>query len=129
MSLNLYTEIILDLYKNPLNKGDIEKPTHEFFKNNPLCGDEIKIQLVINDDKIKEVKFQGIGCAISQATASLLTEKIKNMNLETVKIINKDEILEMLHIPISQPRLRCALLSLDALRGALENHGEENGKY
>ena len=118
---NLYTEIILDLYKNPVNKGKIDNPTHEFFKNNPLCGDEIKIQLVINDNIIKEVKFQGIGCAISQASASLLTDKIKNMDMEKVKNLNKDDVLEMLHIPISQPRLRCALLPLDALRGALEN--------
>lgn len=118
---NLYTEIILDLYKNPLNKGNLEYPTHEFFKNNPLCGDEIKIQLIVNDNKIKEVKFQGIGCAISLASASLLTEKIKNISVDEAKNLNKDDILEMLHIPISQPRLRCALLSLDALRGALEN--------
>lgn len=120
---SIYTEIILDLYKNPSNKGIIENPTHEFFKSNPLCGDEIKIQLVIENDKIKEVKFSGQGCAISQASASLLTEKIKNLNLnvEQAKNLNKEHILEMLHIPISQPRLRCALLSLDALRGALEN--------
>ena len=125
---NIYTEIILDLYKNPLNKGNLDNPTHEFFKNNPLCGDEIKIQMIVDDNKIKEVKFQGIGCAISQASASLLTEKIKNknMSIDEAKNLNKDNILEMLHIPISQPRLRCALLSLDALRGALEN--SENGK-
>ncbi|MEK6872866.1 MAG: Fe-S cluster assembly sulfur transfer protein SufU [Nanoarchaeota archaeon] len=121
MSLNLYTEIILDLYRNPLNKGILESPTHEFFKTNPICGDEIKIQLIVDDNKIKEVKFQGMGCAISQASASLLTEKIKNSDIENVKNINKDDILEMLHIPISVVRLKCALLSLDALRGALEN--------
>lgn len=128
MSLNLYTEIILDLYKNPLNMGIIGKPTHEFLKNNPLCGDEIKIQLVIEDHKVKEVKFQGIGCAISQASSSLLTEKIKNMSIENIKNLNKDDVLEMLHIPISPVRLKCALLSLDALKGALRNVGDENGK-
>lgn len=117
---NIYTEIILDLYKNPLNKGKIENPTHEFFKNNPLCGDEIKIQLIVNDNKIKEIKFSGVGCAISQASASLLTEKIKNMDIEKIKSLNKEDILEMLHIPISPIRLKCALLSLDALRGALK---------
>ncbi len=121
MSLNLYTEIILDLYKNPLNKGEIENPTHEAFKNNPLCGDEIKIQLIIKDNKIKETKFNGHGCVISQASASLLTEKIKNIDIEKIKNLNKEDILEMLHIPISPVRLKCALLSLDALRGALEN--------
>lgn len=129
MSLNLYTEIILDLYKNPLNKGILENPTHEFFKNNPLCGDEIKIQLIIENDKIKEIKFNGTGCAISQASASLLTEKIKRMSIENIKNLNKDDILEMLHIPISQPRLKCALLSLDVLRGALEDEIKKVSKF
>ena len=121
MALNLYTEIILDLYKHPRNKGVLENPTHEHFNNNPLCGDEIKIQLILEKNKIKFVKFQGQGCAISQASASLLTDKIMNLNLEEVKKISKDDILEMLHIPISPARLKCALLSLETLRGALEN--------
>ena len=123
MSLNLYTEIILDLYKNPMNKGILENPTNKCFKNNPLCGDEINIQLIIRDNKVEDVKFDGVGCAISMASASMLTDKIKNMSIENIKNLNKDDVLEMLHIPISTIRLRCALLCLDAVRGALE---EEN---
>lgn len=119
--MDIYTEIIIDLYKNPLNKGIIENPTHENFKNNPLCGDEIKIQLKIEDNKINEIKFNGNGCAISQASASLLTDKIKDMNIKEVKNLNKDDILNLLHIPISPGRLKCALLSLETLKGALEN--------
>ena len=118
---NLYTEIILDLYKNPLNKGNLENPTNENSRNNPLCGDEIKIQLIIEDNKIKDIKFNGNGCAISQASASLLTDKIKNMDIKEVKNLNKEYILNLLHIPISPGRLKCALLSLDTLKGALEN--------
>lgn len=119
--MDIYTEIIIDLYKNPLNKGIIENPTHENFKNNPLCGDEIKIQLKIEDNKVNEIKFNGNGCAISQASASLLTDKIKNMDIDEIKTLNKDDILNLLHIPISPGRLKCALLSLETLKGALEN--------
>lgn len=120
MAFDLYTENILDLYKNPRNKGHLENPTHENFRNNPLCGDEITIQIIINDNKITDVKFDGQGCAISMASTSMLTEKIKNMDIEIVNKLSKDDILEMLHIPISPGRLKCALLSLDTLRGALE---------
>jgi len=119
--MDIYTEIIIDLYKNPINKGEMKNPTHENFRNNPLCGDEIKIQLRIENDKIKDVKFDGQGCAISQASASLLTDKIKNISVEEIKNLNKEDILGLLKIPISPGRMKCALLSLDALKGALEN--------
>ncbi len=121
MSFNVYQEQILDLYKNPLNKGIIENPTHEYEKNNPLCGDEIKIQLLIKNNKINDVKFNGVGCAISMASASLLTNKLKSLTVEEANSLNKDDILELIHITLSPVRLKCALLSLDVLRGALEN--------
>jgi len=117
--MDMYTEMILDLYKNPRNKGALKNPTHESKKINPLCGDELCLQLIIDDQKIKEVKFQGQGCAISQAAASLLTDKIKNISVDEAKHLNKETVLELLHIPISPARLKCALLSLDALQGAL----------
>ena len=118
--MDMYTENIIDLYKNPRNKGTLENPTHENSRNNPLCGDEITIQLITDNNKIEDVKFDGIGCAISQASASMLTDKIKGMSIENIKKINKDDVLGMLHIPISSGRLKCALLSLDTLKGALE---------
>jgi len=119
--MDMYTENILDLFKNPRNKGILENPTHENKRNNPICGDEITIQLILEDNQIKEVRFSGQGCAISQASTSMLTDKIKKMDIEEIKCLNKDDVLEMLHIPISPGRLKCALLSLDTLRGALEN--------
>ncbi len=119
--MDMYTEIILDLYKNPKNKGPLENHTHENHRNNPLCGDEISIQLIVENNKIKDIKFQGQGCAISQASASLVTDKIKNMPIEDVKNLNTDDVLELLHIPISPGRLKCALLSLETIKGALEN--------
>lgn len=119
--MDLYTEMILDLYKNPKNKGELENHTHENSRNNPLCGDEISIQLIVEDDKIREVKFSGNGCAISQASASLVTDKIKDMPIEQVKNLNTEDVLELLHIPISPGRLKCAVLSLDTIKGAIEN--------
>ena len=121
MNLEIYKEHILDLYKNPHNKGNLKNPTYEFSKNNPICGDEIKIQIVTEKDKIKDIRFSGEGCAISQSSASMLTDKIKNMPLKKIKNLNKDDILEMLKIPISYTRIKCALLPLDAIKGALEN--------
>ena len=119
--MDMYTENILDLYKNPRNKGTLENPTHENSRNNPLCGDEITIQLITDNNNIREVKFSGQGCAISQASSSMLTDKIKNMHVKDIKNLNKEDILELLHIPISPGRLKCALLCLDTLKGALEN--------
>ena len=116
---NIYKEHILDLYKNPHNKGNLKNPTYEFSKNNPVCGDEIKIQIITEKDKIRDIRFSGEGCAISQASASMLTDKIKNMPLKKIKNLNKDDILEMLKIPISYTRIKCALLPLDAVKGAL----------
>ena len=119
--MNIYKENILDLYRNPHNKGNLKNPTHEFSKNNPLCGDEIKIQIIIKKNKIVEVKFDGHGCAISQASASLLTDKIKNLSVDKIKKISEKNILTLLRIPVSHTRIKCALLPLDAIRGALEN--------
>jgi|SRR3989344_7570251 len=122
-NLEIYKEHILDLYKNPSNKGNLENPTHEFVKSNPLCGDEIRIQLIIKNKKVTNVKFDGEGCAISQASASLLTDKIKNLSMNEIKKFSKKEILDLLKIPISYTRIKCALLPLDAIKEALENAG------
>lgn len=120
-SQEIYKEHILDLYRNPHNKENLENPTHEFLKNNPICGDEIKIQLIIKSNKIIDVKFSGQGCAISQASASLLTDKIKNLSADKIKKFSKKDVLKLLKIPISPLRIKCALLPLDAIKGALEN--------
>lgn len=120
MTSQLYREHILDLYKNPLNFGDLPNKTHSHSKNNPLCGDEITIQLIINDNKIKDIKFKGIGCAISIASASLLTDKIKGMKIEGIKNLKNEDIIEMLNIPISPVRMKCATLSLDIVKEVLK---------
>ena len=111
-----YREYILDHYKNPRNFGRLENPdiTHE--EDNPLCGDVIGMDFRVKDGVIEDVKFHGRGCAISQASASLLTERLKGLALEDAKKINKEDVLGELGIQISPARIKCALLSLKVLK-------------
>ena len=116
----IYQENILDHYKNPRNFGKINNASVHHHEYNPLCGDEIDLYLVIdNNKKIVDIKFYGKGCAISQASASMLTEQIKGKRIEEIEKLTKENILEMLGIPISPVRLKCALLSLDTLKNSV----------
>ena len=116
----MYRENIMDYYKNPRNKGKVKDADIEFRDNNPLCGDEIEITVKLDKDKkIAEIKFDGKGCAISQAAASMLTEKILGMKLADVKKIKKDEVLEMLGIPLQPIRVKCALLGFKVMEGGI----------
>jgi nitrogen fixation protein NifU and related proteins len=115
----LYREIILDHNKNPRNKGILDPNDYSAEDVNPLCGDEIRIDLRVNDEKVSEIKFSGRGCAISQASASLLTEMVEGMTLDEVKALTKDDLLEEIGIPLSPARLKCALLSLKVLKSGI----------
>jgi len=116
---DLYRDYILDHYKSPRNYGELEGATHRYHDTNPLCGDEITMLLLVGDDeRIQDVHFTGRGCAISQASASILTEEIKGKTLGEVKGIDRDHVLTNLGITISPARIKCALLSLKALKGA-----------
>ena len=116
----MYQENILDHYKSPRNFGKIENASVHHHEYNPLCGDEIDLFLVIDKNKkVVDIKFQGHGCAISQASASMLSEEIKGKSLDELKKLTKENILEMLSIPISPVRLKCALLSLDTLKNSV----------
>ncbi len=116
MADQMYREYILDHYKNPRNFGRLEGAdiTHE--ENNPLCGDVVGMDIKTNDGTIEDVRFHGRGCAISQASASLLTERLKGMSLEDARKIDKGDVLEELGIEISPARLKCALLALKVLK-------------
>lgn len=117
---DFYRENILDHYRNPRNKGRLENPTHTHEEYNPLCGDVIRIDLHVNDnDVIDEVRFEGQGCAISQASASMLTEMIEGKTLDEAKELSKADILEALGIEIGPVRLKCALLSLKVLKAGV----------
>lgn len=114
--MSIYREIILDHYRNPRNFGRIENPTKTVSVNNPLCGDVIHLDLLVKDDVVENVKFSAEGCAISLASASLLTEHIKGKTKDSLINIDKDFIINMLGVELSPNRLKCALLSLEALR-------------
>ena len=111
-----YREYILDHYKNPRNFGRIEgaEITHEEY--NPLCGDVVGMDFRVRAGVIEDVKFHGRGCAISQASASLMTERLRGMTLEEARQVGKGDVLEELGIEISPARLKCALLSLKVLK-------------
>ena len=122
---DLYREIIIDRYKNPLYRGSLEPHDIAFEDDNPLCGDHIRIELRVGEDQVvSEAAFQGHGCAISQASADLLLESIIGKPVEEVKAINKDELLEMLGLELGPVRLKCALLSLKVLKAGVYGLGE-----
>ena len=120
----IYRENILDHFKNPHNFGKLKNCDINSKEFNPTCGDEVEIFAKINDDKISDVRFFGKGCAISQASASMLTDKIKNMPIEEINKLTKEDIISMLGIDLGVVRQRCGLLCLKTLHKGLENLGE-----
>lgn len=115
----LYREAILDHYKHPRRKGNLENPDIHYHDHNPFCGDELTIELKVADDVVVDAAFDGRGCAISQATASMLMEEIVGKSLEELKQLDKAYILELLGIEIGPVRLKCALLSLKVLKAGV----------
>jgi nitrogen fixation NifU-like protein len=122
---DLYRDFILDHYRNPRNAGTLPQPDATFEDLNPLCGDKIRMDLRLRNGVIEDIKFAGRGCAISQASASLLTETVKGKTVAEVEKIGKEEVLENLGIPISAARLKCALLGLKVLKLALALRAED----
>jgi nitrogen fixation protein NifU and related proteins len=125
----MYKEIILDYYKNPRNRGTVESPDSTFKDSNPLCGDVVEMQLKFSDGKVSDIKFNGDGCAISQASASMLTEMVMGKSIEEVRKIDKTVLLENLGSPnLGAVRIKCALLPLKVMKGAVYQYlGEKMG--
>lgn len=115
----LQLEILLDHYQNPRNFGHLENPDIVHEEGNPSCGDQIRIEIKLEDNKIADIKFTGKGCTISQASASILTEIVKGKTLDEVKKFGKEDMLNALGIPISPIRLKCALLGLKVLKAGI----------
>lgn len=124
----MYREQIITLYENPLNYGMLQPFDFSYEEDNPLCGDVIRIDVRLDEEnRITAVAWSGDGCAISQASASLLTEAVKGMSLDEVKAFSKERLLQLVGIKLSMARMKCALLSLKVLQaGAANLHGTEN---
>ncbi|HUN30229.1 MAG TPA: SUF system NifU family Fe-S cluster assembly protein [Alphaproteobacteria bacterium] len=115
---DFYRDFILDHYRNPRNYGHLDRPAVSAEDLNPLCGDTIRMEFEVDDGVVREVRFSGKGCAISQASASMLTETIKGMKLEDVAKLSKDVVLENVGIGISPTRMKCATLGLRVAKSA-----------
>ncbi len=116
---SIYREIILEHSKHPRNRGTLDPADFTYEDVNPMCGDEIRIDVRVRDDHISEIRFSGRGCAVSQASASILTEMAEGKTLAEVKGIGKDELLDEIGIPVSPARMNCALLGLKVLKAGV----------
>jgi len=122
---DLYREVIIEHYKNPSYRGKLDPHDISFADNNPLCGDHIQIDLRVDESgKVTDARFDGHGCAISQASADLLIESVIGKSLEDVKKMNRQDILDLLGIELGPVRLKCALLSLKVLKAGVYGLGE-----
>ncbi len=115
----IYREAILEHSQHPRHHGTLEQPDFTYEDANPLCGDQLRIDIEVKDGRIADVRFSGHGCAISQAATSMLCERIMGMSVEDVRRLSKDDVLEMLGIELGPVRLKCALLGLKTLKAGV----------
>lgn len=115
----IYKEILLDHYKNPRNKGTISNPHFSSRKHIPSCGDSISLAGIFQDEKIQEIRFEGSGCVISQATASLLSQAMQGKTVHEVLAFSAEDVLKLIGMQLGPLRIQCALLSLQALQEAI----------
>ncbi len=119
MTDSLYREAILDHFRNPRNKGALDPADFSYEDVNPLCGDEIRIDVRTDGQRVTDVRFSGRGCAISQAAASILMEMVDGRPLDEVKAISREDLLDELGVPISPARMKCAMLGLKVLKAGI----------
>lgn len=117
---DMYREQVMELYKSPSNFGQLKNPSHSHTSYNTVCGDEITVHLLIKDGIIKDVKFSGSGCVVAMVASSLLTDKIKGMKVADVRNMRPEAVLAMLKMKLTPARMKCALLCLEAVKGALK---------
>ncbi len=120
--MDLYAEQILDHYKHPRNTGVLAGATNMHEEENVSCGDRLKLELRIEGGLIREVGWTGAGCAISQAGMSLLSERLHGMSIDEASKLSKRDLLDLLHVPVSERRMKCALLGLHTLLNTLRLH-------
>jgi nitrogen fixation NifU-like protein len=124
--MDIYREQILDHYQNPRNFGDLEPADIVNEDSNPLCGDQCRMSVRLDDGLLSEVKFRAQGCAISLASASMLTEELRGKSLAEVENLDKEFIQELLGVPLSPIRLKCALLPLMVIKAGIAKHKAES---
>jgi nitrogen fixation NifU-like protein len=119
--MSLYQDHILDHSRNPRHFGTLEEPSVRVEVKNPTCGDQLSLDLAVRDDRIEAIAFTGAGCAISLASASLLSEHVSGMETVRARALTPEDVLALLGVPLSPARLKCGILSLEALKKALSN--------
>jgi nitrogen fixation NifU-like protein len=119
--MNIYQEKLLDHYNNPRNFGEIAKASAGVELENISCGDAIKLQLLVEDDIVKDIKFKGEGCAVAIGTASMLTEYALGKNVNDLQKFSLDDLLDLIGIELTMSRIKCAALSLESLHKAIED--------
>jgi nitrogen fixation NifU-like protein len=120
---DLYRDYILEHYKRPRNFGELNPHDLEAFDHNPLCGDEMGVHIRVADGRVADLRFHGQGCAISQAAASIASEELIGMKLDEITELDGEWVIDLLGIPISATRRKCALLNLKVMRGAITGDG------
>lgn len=122
METSLYKDQLLDHYRHPRNHGVLEQAHAHSEVSNPLCGDSIRIEILVTGNILDNVAFQGKGCVISQAAGSLLTEKVLSQPLDDIMLLTKEDMLELVGCSLGPTRLRCALLALESLHTAISHY-------
>ncbi|MCL4342167.1 MAG: iron-sulfur cluster assembly scaffold protein [Candidatus Thermoplasmatota archaeon] len=122
---DIQMEILLDHYRSPRNYGKIENPSGEIVEYNPVCGDAVQFSFSVSDGKIKDIRFIGRGCSVSQGSASMLTEMVKGMALDDAMKIEPETILSRIDLDLGPSREKCALLSLNALHKMIRKYGDK----
>jgi len=120
-----YQEELMDIYKNPHNKGKLNKPSVSVSKQNPMCGDEIKLDLNIKNGIVEDAKFEGSACSVSVISSSILTDYLIGKKIEEVKKLTKEDLLKLINLNLTTSRVACATLILSALEEGLKNYTKE----
>lgn len=118
----LYRQVLLEHYKKPKNFGSIQNPDVKHKESNPTCGDVIEMYLSIKDEKVTDIKFQGSGCVICMASASMLTEFLQDKTINEIKKLDRDNVMDIINIELDHVRIKCATLSLHAVKNGLNDY-------